>query len=281
MWTYRPADSSTPIQQKNGPRAATAHTEPIDRLSAAASHERRSSVQQPAAFIRAQQQRAALDESLLREEKARAKGFGLSVTARPGHAQVRPARMIRTACVLGGLYLAGLAAGSLSSRFLSEPLLTYARYFASIDLNLRTTGNAAMVFSVSFLSLFCQLTLILIAGFCVLGLGLIPITLVLKGAGAGVFTALLYQQLGPAKGLLLQALVFWLPETLGSLFVLMLSSSALHLSCSLLQCCLGQTRSGLGGASRRLIHRYLTICFVSMLICGLSVLLTLVFGSLF
>ena len=164
MWTYRPADSSTPIQQKNGPRAATAHTEPIDRLSAAASHERRSSVQQPAAFIRAQQQRAALDESLLREEKARAKGFGLSVTARPGHAQVRPARMIRTACVLGGLYLAGLAAGSLSSRFLSEPLLTYARYFASIDLNLRTTGNAAMVFSVSFLSLFSFLFMFLVEG---------------------------------------------------------------------------------------------------------------------
>ena len=76
MWTYRPADSSTPIQQKTGPHAATARTEPIDRLSDAATHERRSTVQQPAAFIRAQQQRSPLDESLLREETARAKDFG-------------------------------------------------------------------------------------------------------------------------------------------------------------------------------------------------------------
>ena len=119
MWTYRPADSSTPIQQKSGPRAATARTESVDRFSAAASHERRSTVQQPAAFIRAQQQRVDLSESLLREETARAKDFGSGMTARPGHAQVRPARMIRTACVLGSLYLAGLVAGSLSSRFLS------------------------------------------------------------------------------------------------------------------------------------------------------------------
>lgn len=183
--------------------------------------------------------------------------------------------------MMGCLYLAGLAAGSLCSQVLSEPLLTYARYFASIDLGLRTAGNAAMVFSVGFLSLFCQLTLVLVAGFCVLGIGLIPITMVLKGAGAGIFTALLYQQLGTAKGLVLQALVFWLPETLGSLFVILLSSSALHVSCGLLRCCLGQGGSSLGSASRRLVHRYLTICFISMMVCGLSVLLTLVFGGLF
>ena len=101
------------------------------------------------------------------------------------------------------------------------------------------------------------------------------------GAVQSIFTALLYQQLGAAKGLVLQALVFWLPETLGSLFVILLSAFALHVSCGLLRCCLGQGGSGLGAASRCLIHRYLTICFVSMLVCGLSVLLTLVFGGLF
>lgn len=189
--------------------------------------------------------------------------------------------MLRTACVMGSLYLAGIAAGALCSRFLGGPLLTYAQYFASTNLGLRTAGNAAMVFSVGFLSLFCQLTLVFISGFCVLGVGLIPVTMVLKGAGMGVFTALLYQQLGPAKGLLLQALVFWLPETLGSLLVILLSAFAVHVSAGLLRCCLGQCGNSLGTASRRLIHRYLTICFVSMLVCGLSVILTLVFGSLF
>ena len=63
--------------------------------------------------------------------------------------------------------------------------------------------------------------------------------------------------------------------------MILLSAFALHVSCGLLRCCLGQGGSGLGAASRRLIHRYLTICFVSMLVCGLSVLLTLVFGGLF
>lgn len=160
-------------------------------------------------------------------------------------------------------------------------MLTYVRYFTSIDLTLRTAGNAAMVFSVGFLSLFCQLTLLFVAGFCVLGVGLIPVTMLLKGAGAGIFTALLYQQLGPLKGLLLQALVFWLPETLGGLLTTMLSVSALQVSCGLMQSCLGQGGSGLCSASRRLLRRYLTVCFVAMLVCGLSVILTLIFGGLF
>ena len=44
---------------------------------------------------------------------------------------------------------------------------------------------------------------------------------------------------------------------------------------------LGALAAGLGAASRRLLRRYLTINLVSMLVCGLSVVLTLVFGGLF
>lgn len=282
MWTYRPTDSApyekeprTTIpkatasslrqsepdfrRQSEGPRLQPARTE-RSQTDAGAGLTQKESAQQPVWDMSGKQSDA----------------LRLRAAYRP-----KSRRTLRSACVMGVLYLAGLTAGSLCTQALREPLLTYARYFASIDLGLRTTGNGAMVFSVGFLSLFCQLTLLFIAGFCVLGVGLIPVTMLLKGAGTGIFTALLYQQLGPAKGLLLQGLVFWLPETLGTLLVIALSVSALQVSCGLLRCCLGQGGAGLGAASRRLLRRYLTINLVSMLVCGLSVVLTLVFGGLF
>lgn len=266
MWTYRPSD--TVITQRPPQQPAAPVKTPL------------SVRQQPI-----QPQRDAPRPAEPADRQVRTGGttpnvFAQTMRRQRFSAASRPA-MLRTACVMGGLYLCGLAVGSVCSRILSEPLMTYARYFASIDLGLRTTGNGAMVFSVGFLSLFCQLTLVLIAGFCVLGVGLIPITMLLKGAGTGVFTALLYQQLGAAKGLLLQALVFWLPEVLGSLFVILLSASAFHVSCGLLRSCLGHGGNGLGTAARRMIRRYLAVNFAAMLVCVLSVLLTLVFGRLF
>ena len=85
-----------------------------------------------------------------------------------------------------------------------------------------------------------QLTLVLMLGFCVLGCGLIPLFLVVKGAGTGCFFALLYTQVGTVKGLFLQALIFWLPEVLGSLIVILLSAFALRVSLGLAQGCTGQ-----------------------------------------
>lgn len=284
MWTYRPADSTPTPREKKLQDPAPYSAARLQPSSAPFQTQNGAAPHRQSAFGQEQHTTGAVQSGRRPESMPRTVYETSDVpTAHKARivTQSRPSRTLRTACVMGCLYLAGLAAGSLCSRMLSEPLLTYARYFASIDLGLRTAGNAAMVFSVGFLSLFCQLSLVLIAGFCVLGIGLIPITMVLKGAGAGIFTALLYQQLGAAKGLVLQALVFWLPETLGSLLVILLSAFALHVSCGLLRCCLGQGGSGLGAASRCLIHRYLTICFVSMLVCGLSVLLTLVFGGLF
>lgn len=281
MWTYRPVET-TPIQPERGFHSTSKHLEQNRPQPSSAVF----SAQQEGAYRQgalAQEQRHGVYQSRTRSAYQQNEVSSSPQNASRPHlsSRAKPHHSLRCACMMGFLYLAGLAAGSLCSRLLSEPLLTYARYFASIDLSLRTTGNAAMVFSAGFLSLFCQLTLVLIAGFCVLGIGLIPVTMVLKGAGAGVFTALLYQQLGPAKGLLLQALVFWLPETLGALIAVVLSTSALQVSFGLFQCCMGQAGTNLEIASRRLIHRYLTLCFVSMLVCGLSVVLTLVFGSLF
>lgn len=278
MWTYRPAES-TPTPQKREIHPTAANTV-LSRSQPSTASPRSQNEHQ--GVWGHEPHISGVQPSLRQSGPAPWQSYELSGPLRTGqNPKNRPSKALYTARWMGCLYLIGLAAGSLCSRVLSGPLLTYVRYFASIDLGLRTTGNAAMVFSVGFLSLFCQLTLMLIAGFCVLGIGLIPVTMVLKGAGTGVFIALLYQQLGTAKGLLLQALVFWLPETLGSLLVILLSASALQVSAGLLRCCLGQGQNSPGAASRRLVHRYLTICFVSMLVCGLSVLLTLLFGSLF
>lgn len=182
---------------------------------------------------------------------------------------------------LGAVYLLGVLLGAVCSRFLSESLLTYARYFALTDLELHKTGSAALIFSTSFLSRFCQLTLVLLLGFCVLGSGLIPLLLLLKGAGTGIFFSLLYAQLGPLQGMLLQALVFWLPEVLGSLLVVVISVNALHVSWGLLGSCLGKAAAGLGRSARKLVNQYLIGCFVCMIPCGLSVLCSIVFAGLF
>lgn len=187
----------------------------------------------------------------------------------------------RLACSMGALYLAGLAAGSICVRFLSEKLLAYARYYTQFNLNLHKTGSQTLIFSTGFLSLFVQLTLVMVLGFCVLGCGLIPLFLVIKGAGTGCFFALLYMQVGTVKALFLQALVFWLPEVLGSLIVILLSVFALRVSFGLAQGCSGRLPPALRQDSKRLINRYLILCFAAMLPCACSVALSLGFAGLF
>ena len=190
-------------------------------------------------------------------------------------------RANRLACGMGALYLAGLAAGAVCVSFLSEKLLAYAAYFTQFNLNLHKTGNQPLIFSTSFLSLFVQLTLVLMLGFCVLGCGLIPLFLVVKGAGTGCFFALLYTQVGTVKGLFLQALVFWLPEVLGSLIVILLSAFALRVSLGLAQGCTGQFPPALRQSSKCLVHRYLALCFAAMVPCACSVELSLWFAGIF
>lgn len=187
----------------------------------------------------------------------------------------------RLACGMGALYLLGLCIGAACSRFLSSTLLTYAEYYTQFSLNLHKTGNQPLIFSTGFLSLFVQLTLLLVLGFCVLGCGLIPAFLLVKGTGTGCFFALLYTQLGPVKGLFMQALIFWLPEVLGSLVVVLLSVYALRVSFGLFSSCTGHIPPSLRQNSKRLVNRYLILCFIGMMPCICSVTLSLWFSGLF
>ena len=278
MWTYRPTDTADPLPGKQPPVPRATNVASSVRTQPGNTDRRGNSSFAPLPSKDAA--KANFTHSDAQHERvAWASGTGKPPQTVHTVSPKKPA-LRRTCVILGGLYLCGLAGGALFSRALSEPLMTYAQYFASIDLGIHTAGSGAMVFSVGFLSLFCQLTLVLMAGFCVLGVGLIPITMALKGVGTGVFTALLYQEMGAAKGMLLQALVFWIPEVLGSLLVILLSGYALQLSSGLLRCCLGHS-AGPGMAAKRLLHRYLAIAFATMGVCGLSVALSLVFGRLF
>ena len=183
MWTYRPADSTPTPREKKLQDPAPYSAARLQPSSAPFQTQNGAAPHRQSAFGQEQHTTGAVQSGRRPESMPRTVYETSDVpTAHKARivTQSRPSRTLRTACVMGCLYLAGLAAGSLCSRMLSEPLLTYARYFASIDLGLRTAGNAAMVFSMGFLSLFCQLSLVLIAGFCVLGIGLIPITMVLK-----------------------------------------------------------------------------------------------------
>ena len=156
MWTYRPTDSA-PYEKE--PRTT------MPKATASSLRQPEPAFRRQSEGLRMQPSRTELPQTdagagLPQKEAARQPVWDMSgkqSEASRLRAAYRPKsrRTLRSACVMGALYLAGLTAGSLCTQVLHEPLLTYARYFASIDLGLRTTGNGAMVFSVGFLSLFC------------------------------------------------------------------------------------------------------------------------------
>lgn len=183
---------------------------------------------------------------------------------------------------LGSLYLAGLLCGAVSNRYLSKQLMEYANYYANFTLQLHQQADKTLVLSTNFLAMFVQLTLFLLLGLCVLGCGLIPIGLFLKGTGTGLFLTFVYGQLGTVKGLFVQALIFWLPEVLSSLIIIALCACALQVSVGFLQvCCFGKATIALPQTIKRLVKRYLVLCLVSILPCGMSALLSFLFGGLF
>ena len=264
MWTYRPEGAVPAPAARPAASSAPAQAPSVSRPAPGAAQQ---TPQKPADTGTSRVPAKSRDQASMPRPAARRAGRRTA----PGTA----------ALAMGALYLVGLGAGSLCSGVLREPLVTYADYAASIQLELHRAGGPAMVFSAGFLSLFCQCTLLAVFGFCVLGVGLIPLVMLLKGAGTGVYLALLYSRLGAAKGLLFQALVLWLPEVLGSLLVILLSVSALQLSRGLAGCCVGGSAQTVRPCCRRLVNRYLAVCLACMLPCGLSAILSLLFGGLF
>lgn len=182
---------------------------------------------------------------------------------------------------LGALYLLGLLFGAVCSRFLSATLLEFANYYASFMLRLYQQSDMALVFSTNFVALFAQMSLFLLMGLCVLGCGLIPIGIFVKGIGTGFFWAFVYSQLGTIKGMFMQSLMLWLPEVIASLLMITLCVAALRVSVGLLQICVGKSVETLSKEAKQLIKSYLLLCLLGAIPCILAAVLSSLFSGLF
>lgn len=264
MWTYRPAGQPVPTKPLSDLTPGHSASSPWNRVPSNGSQ---TAISHTPADRRADPRQTPVTPISDRRVYGKAAG--------------RRSAILRSCCGMGALYLVGMAAGALGCGLLDEPLDTYLHYYTQIHLDLRTAGNAPMVFSMEFLSLLCQLTALLLSGFCVLGVGLVPIILLLKGAGTGIFIACIVSQTGIAKGVMLYTLLLWLPEFAGALLVILMGTFALRVASGLLRSCLGQTPQTLRQSARNLLHRYWVLCFFAIWVCGSAALLSLVFGRLF
>ncbi len=190
----------------------------------------------------------------------------------------RTAPLTRTLCLL---YLAGLAVGSIVSRFCSATVLQYARYYINASVDRFLQRQYALLFSSQFLTLLMQLALLLVTGFCVFGIGLIPAFFFVKGVGNGCFFALLYDQFGLGRGVFMQLLFFLLPQLMGFLMLLAVGLLAWKVSRGLFLGCTRRPDGRLFNSCKTLLHRCLVMSLFSALPCLLSILSAFVFAPLF
>ena len=181
--------------------------------------------------------------------------------------------------LFGTAYLAGLLAGSLASAFLGPEAETYADLYRDALLELFRTAAPIQLFSSQFLAAFLQLSLTALCGLCALGIPFLFLLVMVRGAAFGCLCAALlaaYQ----AEGALIAALLFWLPEVLGALLQILLSVWAMQSALQIGMLCFGKNNARRPETPRRLLNVYLTLSLCSLLPCGLSAILALLFGPL-
>ena len=129
----------------------------------------------------------------------------------PGEAE-REQRRILWHFLLGSVFVAGYLGGLWAGRT-QEPEFgrSLARFYMDSSQYLAYGGVFGSLFSGSFL----QLTTVLLMGFSALGVGLLPVFFLAKGAFYGLGAASVYLQ-GGARGLV----VHWLINSLPDLFLL-------------------------------------------------------------
>ena len=189
-------------------------------------------------------------------------------------------RSLFWAVLLGASNLAGLLAGSLLYIWGGEELAPFMEYFTQASVDQRQSGVLGSIFSTAFLSALAQLTAALLMGFCAFGGPLLFLLVAMRGVSIGGICAVLYAQSG-MKGVLLYTLLFWLPDMIFSLLLIVLSCSAVALSNTVAANCLGAASPGLRLKAQRLMARYLTVSVVCILPSALAGLLGRVFGPIF
>lgn len=168
---------------------------------------------------------------------------------------------------LGVVFVLGYVPGVLAARGSGYGISALAEHY----MDKQTFAELGTVFADTFAGAFIQATLLLLCGFCALGLGLMAAFFAIKGMYMGYCAAGIYAA-GGARDLA----VYWLltgPAALGVLLALVaLAFKAVPLSFALLRDAFGERTlpEETFANARALILRYALTVAVAALCCGLG-----------
>ena len=179
------------------------------------------------------------------------------------------------------VYLTGVLLGSLWRPDPDSWLWNYAQHYVELQITRHLEHQLTPIFCAQFLALLLQLMLTALAGFCVFGVALLPVLILLKGIGIGFFTACLYLEYGLAQGAGMELLLFFFPQLLGLFLLLSQSVVAWRLSRELLAVCIHNRGTRPLTESKRVLSRLLLCCCAALLPCILSCICSVLFAGLF
>lgn len=198
-----------------------------------------------------------------------------------GKASMRRQKRLNSFSLGALLYLLGVFLGAIWRPGTGSWLQEYAQHYAESQVTRYLECQAGVIFCAQFLALLMQLLLAALAGFCAFGVVLLPGIILLKGIGAGFFTACLYLEYGLVKGIGIELLFFFLPQLLGLFLLLSQSAAAWNLSRGLLAVCTHNRGTRFTMESRRVLSRLLLCCTAALIPAVLSSLCSILFAGLF
>lgn len=174
-------------------------------------------------------------------------------------------------CYFTGMLAAGIFTATVQGRGLD-----FIRYYVSFVMKVRQSGDEMLIFSTEFLGSVLLMTLELLCGFCAFGVPILHSLILLRGCGAGLFTAALYAE-RRLRGLLINVMLFWIPEVLLSAMLIVFCALARRSAGYLSAICFGNNQIAKNIVPKDLLWRYLVFCALSMIPCGLAAVLAHLF----
>ncbi len=144
---------------------------------------------------------------------------------------------------LGCTMLAGVVIGAMIMNRAGQINNKYLSYLMESFLDGHKNGSFGMILSFAFLSCISLQILIFLFGFSSVGAPFVVLLPFLRGIYTGVVSGYLYADMG-IKGVLLNALLFWLPQVLQGVAMLIFAGQALDMSIFLFASCFFEPQPG-------------------------------------
>lgn len=188
---------------------------------------------------------------------------------RASHQQSGSASLYGTAMFAAAFFL-GYLPGILTGRDTAGSGSLLAAYY----MDKQNFASWGQVFEDLYAGAFLQATLVLLFGFCALGMLLLSVLFALKGMYLGYCAAAVFAQSG-AKGLLIHWLLTCLPDLSIVFLLFFLAACAAALCRSLLRVAFGTAGRGAAQASlysqaKALVLRYIAVLALGALFCALG-----------